>query len=114
MPIQQHRPFQHGLELADVAGPGVGGEPGQRAVRHALDGHAVAGSDCAADVLDEERQVVQPVPQRRHHEDNAPQGVVEIRAESLRADGLDQVSASCDDEPDHRTGQNRGMASGLV
>jgi hypothetical protein len=61
------------------------------------------GSPCAG-CARQQGQVVQAVPQRRHHEDGPPQGVVEIRAKRAGVHGRAQVSPRRGDEPDTDAG----------
>jgi hypothetical protein len=63
-------------------------------------------------MLDEERQVVESVPQRRDPEHGPAQRVVEVRPEAPRADGGEQVSVGRDDEPDTRSGRAVGQFRG--
>ena len=59
--LQDHRFLKHGLQLADVARPAIGSQPAQRTRCQAIDRESVAGVDLAAEVLDEERQVLGPL-----------------------------------------------------
>jgi hypothetical protein len=70
-----HGFLEHRLELAHVPGPRIAGETLEGPVPHTLDREPVAGGELLADVLDEEREVLDPRPERRDREHDAPQPV---------------------------------------
>ena len=62
----------------------------------------MAGGHLAADVLHEQRQVVEPRTERRHREDDPAQPVVEVLADAALGDRRAQVTMRRRDQPDVR------------
>jgi hypothetical protein len=69
-PLDDHGLLHHSLELADVPEPGMAGEAFEGAVPHTVDREPVAGVDRPADVLDQNREVVEPRAEWRDLEDD--------------------------------------------
>ena len=83
---EHQRLLDHVLELAHVAGPVVGHEPGQRGVVEPVDGRVGARAELGDEVRDEARDVVLALAQRRHVARHDVQPVEEILAEAPGGD----------------------------
>jgi hypothetical protein len=100
LPLQDHCFLEHGLQLADVARPAMGGQPAQRPWGHAFDGETVVAVDLAAEVFDEERQVLGPLAERRDSQHDTPEPVEEVLSEPLLAHPATQVAVSGGEDAD--------------
>ena len=65
----------------------------------------MVGVDLPADVLDEERQVLAPLPERRDAEDDPPQAEVEVLAEAAGPRVRQEVAVGRGDHPDVDAGR---------
>ena len=98
--MQRHATFEVVAQLADVARPGVLGQRAQEPRRtHGRQRLVVDGSEVAHDVLDQRRQIGEPLAQRRqpHLDDRQP--VVEVGAELVGAHLLAQAAVGGGDQP---------------
>ena len=92
--------FEHVAQLAHVALPAM---PGQTLERPAGELHlrlALTGGELAQEVVREQRQVVQPFPQRRNRQGDDLQPVVEIFPERALRDRLLQVAVRRREQPE--------------
>ena len=90
----------HVLELADVARPVVPLQQLQRLARDA--GHRLVHllGVLREEVLGEQRDVLAPLAQRRQHDRDDVEAVVQVLAEPALGDGLGQVLVGGGDDPD--------------
>ena len=96
---QQHGPLDHVLKLADVARPAVGLEGGNRVVGEALDRLARLVNHAVQEVPGQERDVGNPLAQRRQLDVDHVDPVEEVLAESTLGDQLGQVIVGGQDHP---------------
>ena len=82
LPRQRHRALDHVLELADVAREAVRHQPIHHLVAGPLDRLAELARILLDEVIDEQRDVLAPLVQRRHRDLDHVQPVVEILAEA--------------------------------
>src|SRR5262245_17381743 len=97
---QDHAALDHVLELAHVARPAVGLERRQRFGRRPLDPLVEAAIVTANEVIDEERHVLDPLPEWRDDDRHDVEPLVQIVAEGAARDGLPEVRVGRGDEPD--------------
>src|SRR4029453_16343098 len=88
------------LELADIAGPGVAAEHGDRVRIDAIDRLALLGGKPRDEMADELRQIFKPLAQRRHPDGEDVPPVIEVLAEAALIDEADQVLAGRRDQAD--------------
>ena len=97
---QRDAALEHVPELADVAGPVVGAEQGKRRLGHAGHALAAAGGRFSHQVVDEQRDVLAPLAQRREVDGHHLQPVVEVLAEASGRDRPPEVAVGGSDDPD--------------
>src|SRR5581483_551642 len=96
------------LELADVARPGVGGEPRHRLGRDPLRGDLVLTAEPIEEVRDQARHVVRSGPERGHLDVDDVQAVEEVQAEPPAARLRLEVAVRRGDQADvDRDGEAR-------
>ena len=89
---EDDRPLDDVLQLADVARPGVADQGLHDRGRDGLDPPAHPPGELLGEVADQPRDVVRPLPQRRQHEREDVQPVVEVLAEAAVGDHPRQVA----------------------
>src|SRR5713226_486838 len=95
-----HEPLDHVPELADVARPVVGEEIGERLHRDGLRALAVLGREPRDEVIDQQRDVFLPLPERWHLDRDHVEPVEEVLAEAAPRDQLVEVVVGRGDHPD--------------
>src|SRR5207249_6898418 len=80
------------LELAHVARPGVGGERAQRRRTRRREGGAVSAVEAGDEVLDELREILASLAERRQPDGDDAQPVVQVAPELPRLDHAPQVA----------------------
>src|SRR5437870_7104605 len=95
---QDHAALDDVLALTHVARPPVGVQGGQRLGRKPLDSLVEPSVVAPDEMIDEQRDVLDALAQRRHHDRHYVEPVVEIFAEGAAADGLLEVRVRRGDE----------------
>ena len=88
---EDHRALDDVLQLADVSGPAIPAEHGHRRLVDPLDRLADLARVLARPVLGKERDVLGPLPQRRHPDREHVEPEEQVRAEPAFADRFLQV-----------------------
>ena len=92
--------LQDVLQLADVPGPSIGDEAPHGLPAHSVDPLADASGELVDQEPHEQRDVLGAVAERRERDREDAEAVVEVFAERLVADGLEQVAVGGGDDPD--------------
>ena len=99
-PGVDHRPFDHVLQLPDVARPGVALQHLHGHGRHGVNGLARFAGKLLDEKAHQQGDVFPAVPERRHGDRKDLQAVVEIFAKPAAAKVLPQISIGRCDDPD--------------
>src|SRR5262245_12893088 len=94
-------------ELADVAGPGAGGEHGERG-RGETRGATVLRGEARDEMLREQRDVATPLAERRHDDRGHLQAEIEVGAKLAFTHALIEVAMGGGDHPDVYRDRVRG------
>ena len=92
--------LQDVLQLADVPGPSIGDEASHGLPAHSVDPLADASGELVDQEPHEQRDVLGAVAERRERDREDAEAVVEVFAEGLVVDGLEQVAVGGGDDPD--------------
>ena len=91
-PPEEGGAVDDGGQLADVAGPVVGGEELDIGLAHLELGEAEAGGGAAGEVERERREVLAPLAERGDDEGEDGEAVPEVLAEIALSDHVEQVA----------------------
>src|SRR5580765_167877 len=95
-----HQPLDHVLELTNVPGPRVRAERLHRRRRDFRDWRTIGRDVAAEEVLDQFGNVLAPIAQRRHHDVDDVEAVIEVVAELTLADQFPQIAVGRRDDAD--------------
>ena len=96
---QDRGPLDHVAELADVAGPVVAFEQPHGGRRHGLHSAVIARVELVDERLDQERQVVLALAERRQREAEHVEPVVQVLAQPSLADGHHRIDVGGGNHP---------------
>ena len=88
------------LQLADVAGPGISSQPLHRLLADAVDALADPRGKFIQEESHQERDVLRPLAERGKRDREDTESIVQVLAERLLADGLEQIAVGGGDDPD--------------
>ena len=97
---QDQRPFDHVLELADVARPGVFEENAERFGGKPVGGFREPTAEAIQERVREQRDIGLSFAQRGDDQRDHVEAVIEVLAESPRGDHLLEVAVGRGDDPD--------------
>ena len=97
----QHKRSLNGvLKLSDVARPGIVKEPIQHSIRHALDIFFIAYAEFLAKMINQQRNILHPIPKRRHVDLHDIEPIIQIFPEFTRFYFFFQIQVCGSNQPD--------------
>ena len=92
--------FENVLQFADIPGPSVIAQASHGFLADSLDAFADAHGELVDQEMDEQRDVLLAIPQRRQMDGEDVETIVQVLAERLLADRLEQVAVGGRDDAD--------------
>jgi hypothetical protein len=100
LPFDDHGLLHDRLKLAHVPGPRVRHQTRHRRRGDTVDREPVPRVGLATQVLDQQREVLPALPERRHLEDDSPKSIIEVLPEGALARSGAEVAVGGGEDPD--------------